>query len=63
MKQSEIADQLSYSSRTLQRYKIDINVLAPYRIQSNKTNKRTKKVSNISLATISIMKMTSEDLK
>ena len=43
MKQSQIADQLSLSSSTIQRYKNDINMLSPYRIQSNNTNKRTKK--------------------
>ena len=45
MKQSQIASQLGYSTSTLQRYKIDINMLSPYRIQSNNTNKRTKKSS------------------
>ena len=42
MKQSEIADRLGYSTSTLQRYKKDIIMLSPYRIQSNNTNKRTK---------------------
>ena len=42
----EIANQLGYSSSTLQRYRNDINMLSPYRIQSNITNKRTKKSSN-----------------
>ena len=46
LKQSEIADQLSYSSSTLQRYRKDINLLSPYRMLSNNTNKRTKKASN-----------------
>ena len=45
-KQSEIANQLSYSTSTLQRYKNDINMPAPYRIHPNNTNKRTKKPSN-----------------
>ena len=44
-KQSEIANHLGYSSSTLQRYKNDINMLSPYRIQPNNTNKRTKKLS------------------
>ena len=47
MKQSEIANQLGLSSTTLQRYRNDINMLSPYRINPNNTNKRTKKVSNI----------------
>ena len=46
MKQSELANQLSYSTSTLQRYKNDINMLSPYRIHPNNTNKRTKKPSN-----------------
>ena len=42
LKQSEIANQLNLSSSTLQRYRNDINMLSPYRIQPNNTNKRTK---------------------
>ena len=44
-KQSERANQLGYSSSTLQRNRNDINTLWPYRIQSNNNNKRTKKAS------------------
>ena len=43
MKQSEIANHLGLSSSTLQRYENDINMLSPYRINPNTTNKRTKK--------------------
>ena len=39
MKQSEIASQLGYSTSTLQRYRNDINMLSPYRINPNNTNK------------------------
>ena len=46
LKQSQIANQLGYSSSTLQRYRNDINMLSPYRIEPNNTNKRTKKTSN-----------------
>ena len=42
MKQSEIANQLDKSSSTLQRYRNDINMLSPYRINPNNTNKRKK---------------------
>ena len=49
LKQSEIANQLGYSTSTLQRYRKDIYMLSPYRIQPNNTNKRTKKVSNTNL--------------
>ena len=47
MKQSETANQLSLSSSTIQRYRNDINMLSPYRIQSNNINKRIKKGKNI----------------
>ena len=46
LKQYQIANQLGYSCYTLHRYKNDINMLSPYRIQSNNNNKRTKKASN-----------------
>ena len=46
MRQSQIANQLGYSSSTLQRYRNDINMVSPYRIQSKDTNKRTKNPSN-----------------
>ena len=46
LKHSQIANQLSYSSSTLQRYKNDINMLSPYRILSKNTDERTKNVSN-----------------
>ena len=42
MKQSEKANQLGFSSRTLQRYRNDVNMLSPYRIQPNDANKRSK---------------------
>ena len=46
MKQWETANQLGFSSSTLQRYRNDINMVSPYKIQPNNNNKRTKKVSN-----------------
>ena len=46
LKQSEIANQLSVSSSTIQRYRNDINMLSPYRFNPNNNNKRTKKVKN-----------------
>ena len=46
LKQSEIGNQLGYFSSTLQRDRIDINMLSPYRIQPDNTNKRTKNLSN-----------------
>ena len=46
MKQSEIANQLNLSSSTLQRYRNDINMVSPYRIQPNNTNKPKKQAKN-----------------
>ena len=43
MKQAEIANHLNTSSSTLQRYRNDINVLSPYRINPNNFEKTTKK--------------------
>ena len=59
MKQSKIANRLGYSSSTLQGYKNDINMLSPYRINPNNTNKGTKKVSNTNFDN---NQMTSKDL-
>ena len=42
MKQSEIANQLDYSTSTLQRYKNDINMVSPNRIHPNNSTKRKK---------------------
>ena len=44
--QNESAKQLRYSSATVKRYRIDINMPSLYRIQSN-TNKRKQKFSNV----------------
>ena len=70
MKQSEIANQLGYSSSTLQRYRNDINMLSPYRIHPNNTDNRSKKVSktifyNNSHHELGVKRpqMTSNDLK
>ena len=46
IKQAEIANQICYSASTLQRYRNDINMLSPYRIQLNNTHKQRKKTSN-----------------
>ena len=45
-KQSQVDNQLGYSTSSLQRYRNDINMLSRYRIQLDNTNKRTKKLSN-----------------
>ena len=49
LKQFQIANQIGFSTSTLQRYRNEmneINMLSPYKINPNNTNKRTKKVSN-----------------
>ena len=70
LKQSEIANQLSLSSSTIQRYRNDINMLSPYRIQSNNINKRITKAKNTNSDNDSQpnhdderLQMTSNDLK
>ena len=40
MKQSEIANQLSFSSSSIQRYRNDIIMISPYRINTKKKNKK-----------------------
>ena len=42
MKQSQIANEIGLSTSTLQRYRNDINMLSPYRINTNNTKKRSK---------------------
>ena len=39
MKQSELANHSGYSTITLQRYRNDIIMLSPYKIQPNNTKK------------------------
>ena len=67
MKQSEIANEFGYSTSTLQRYRDDINMLSPYRIHTNNTNKRIKKGKNTNFDNNSHrdpkLKNTSNDLK
>ena len=43
MKQSEIDNELNLSSSTIQRYRNDINMLSPYRINPNNVKKQSKK--------------------
>ena len=67
---SEIASQIGLSASILQRCRSDINMLSPYRIQPNNTNKRMKKAKNIHFdnnshneADVKRPQMTSNDLK
>ena len=70
LKQSEIAYQLGLSSSTLQRYRNDINMLSPYRIQPNHSTKPMKKAKNTNFDynshqdhNLERHQMTSNDLK
>ena len=70
MKQSEIANQLGLSSSALQRYRNDINMLSPYKIHPNNTNKQQKNGKNTNFDNNSHLhpdlkrpQMTSNDLK
>ena len=63
MKQSEIANQLGMSSSTVQRYRNDINMLSPYRINPNDTKKRSKKAKIDDNGDLKRPQMTSNDSK
>ena len=63
LKQSEIANQLGMSSSTLQRYRNDINMLSPYRINPNNTKKRPKKAKTDYIGDLKRPQMTSNDVK
>ena len=63
MTQSEISNQLSMSSSTLQRYRNDINILSPYRITPNNVKKRPKKAKIDDNGDLKRPQMTSNDLK
>ena len=45
MKHYQLANQIGLSTSNLQRYRNDINMLSPYRINPVNTNKRTKNAS------------------
>ena len=63
MKQSEIADHLNMSSSTLQRYRNDINMFSPYRINPNNVKKRPKKAKIDNNGDLKRPQMTSNDSK
>ena len=63
MTQSEIASQLNMSSSTIQRYRNDINMISPYRINPNNVKKRSKKVKIDDNGDLKRPQMTSNDLK
>ena len=67
LKQSEIANQLGYSTITLQKDRNDINMRSSDRIKPNNTNKCSKKASNTNIDNnshhVSVMTLTLKDLK
>ena len=63
MRQSEVANQLGMSSSTLQRYRNDINMLSPYRINPNNVKRRSKKVKIDDIGDLKRPQLTSNDLE
>ena len=63
MKQSEIADHLNMSCSTIKRYRNDINMLSPYRINPNNAKKRQKKAKNDDNGELKRPQLISNDLK
>ena len=63
LKQSELANNLNMSSSTIQRYRNDINMQSPYRINPNNTKKRTKKAKIDDIGDLKRPQMTSNDIK
>ena len=63
IKISEIANNLNMSSSTLQRYRNDINMISPYRINPNNTKKRSKKAKIDDIGDLKRPQLTSNDLK
>ena len=63
MRQSEIANQLGMSSSILQRYRNDINMLSPYRINPNNVKRRSKKVKIDDIGDLKRPQLTSNDLE
>ena len=63
MRQSEIANQLGMCSSTLQRYRNDINMLSPCRINPNNVKRRSKKVKIDDNGDLKRPQLNSDDLK
>ena len=63
MKQSEISSQLNMSSSTIKRYRNDINMISPYRINPNNAKKRQKKAKNDDNGELKRPQLISNDLK
>ena len=63
MTQSEISSHLNMSSSTIKRYKNDINMISPYRINPNNAKKRQEKAKIDDNVELKRPQMTSNDLK
>ena len=63
MTQSEVSSQLNMSSSTIKRYRNDINMLSPYRINPNNTKKRSKKAKIDDNSDLKRPQLTSNDRK
>ena len=63
LKQSEIASQLNMSTSTIQKQRNDINMLSPYRINTNNVKKRPKKAKIDDNSDLKRPQMTSNDNK
>ena len=61
MTQSEISSQLKIGPSTIKRYRNDINMLSPYRINPNNTKKRSKKAKIDDIGDLKRPQMTSID--
>ena len=61
LNQSDIANHLNMSSSTIQRYRNDINMLSPYRINPNNNKKHPKKAKIDDNTDLKRPQMTSND--
>ena len=63
MTQSEISSKLNMSPSTIQRYRNDINMISPYRINPNNLKKQQKKTKIDKNDDLKRLQLTSNDLK
>ena len=63
MTQSQISSQLNMSPSTIKRYRNDINMISPYRINSNNVKKQQKKAKIDDNGDLKRPNLTSNDLK
>ena len=63
MTQSEISSQLNMSPSTIQRYRNDINLISPYRINPNNVKKQQKKIKIDNNGDLKRPQLNSNDLK